>query len=89
MKIVTCTKCTWWDSIDKAKSSIVPICPFCNAPLLQHDEKVWSKGILSYDEEHPGYLDFLEYLKGQSFKSMKDGYKQFKLENPDSLYKTV
>lgn len=64
--------CTWNESIHKvSKTRSLPCCPHCGSVLFELDsEDEWLKGAAKYDKDHPGYLDFIKWLKGKCFPGL-------------------
>lgn len=75
-RIVYGAVCSWWDSIDKvaSKPSGLPCCPECGGPLFEvATPEDWWAGAWRYQaESEPGYVLFLEWLRGRCFPG-RDG----------------
>jgi len=76
-RIVYGARCTWWDSIDKvAHNGLLPCCPHCGGVLYENrDAKEWWDSVDAFEAKgHPGYHDFIEWLRGKCFPN-KDAAK--------------
>lgn len=76
--------CTWWGNIQdvgirriKALGTIdasLPCCPFCKNMLFEHanEEEFLSGARTHEDDGHPGYVEFILWLKGKKcFKTIQ------------------
>jgi len=71
--------CVWWGGIEEAGkhhsgTPYLPGCPHCGNGLMQVDDpKVWWDGVDRYEKDgHPGYRDFISWLKGKCFRTRED-----------------
>lgn len=76
-RIVYGARCTWWDSIDQvgfvvpASGHRLPVCPHCGSPLFEvASEAEWWDGARLHEQDEPGYVTFLEWLRGQCFPTL-------------------
>lgn len=82
--IVYGVSCVWWDSIDKVSKNEVglPCCPHCKGVLFQIEEAEWDIAIKKYEQSgHPGYIDFLTWLRGKCFLTQAEAEAAFKRPN--------
>lgn len=83
MRIVYGAGCTWWDSIDKVKTtpSGLPCCPKCGGVLLEvENEEVWWSGAEDYERESvPGYKTFLVWSRGRCFRTFPESWAAYGL----------
>ena len=74
-RVVYGSRCSWWDSIDKASAtgSGLPVCPFCKCPLFEMEsEEEWWKNVDSHEKKsHPGYRGMIEWGRGKCFPGYK------------------
>ena len=74
-RVVYGARCSWWGSITDVatKPSGLPCCPHCGGVLMEVDnEGVWWTGARRYEADgHPGYVDFLTWLRGRCFPSLE------------------
>lgn len=81
-RVVYGEKCTWWGPVQDAAltEDYIPICPECKGTLLQVDsEEDFFIAIHNYQNgfgpgrkrlrKHPGYVDFMRWLKRRCFMS--------------------
>lgn len=64
--------CVWWDdkALVGAKPSGLPCCPVCGGVLFEVEEDDWFRDAATYEQNgHPGYLDFLTWLRGKCFRT--------------------
>ncbi|MCC8949310.1 hypothetical protein H8A97_30465 [Bradyrhizobium sp. Arg62] len=78
-RIVYGFRCVWWDGIEKVGSKGqgplggLPCCPHCGSPLFEMPSpKEWWDGVERHQANgHPGYRDFIEWLKGRCFPTVQ------------------
>jgi hypothetical protein len=81
LKIVYGVNCVWWDTIDKCvtRENNLPCCPHCKSVLFEaSSEEEWYKKIDNWEETHPGYKKFMDWLKGKCFKTRGIAEEQYK-----------
>lgn len=73
-RIVYGAQCMWWGDIkDIGKRGsgdvTIPCCPHCSGVLFEmRNPEEWWKGVDEFQEKgHPGYHDFIAWLKGKCF----------------------
>lgn len=70
-RVVYGARCSWWDTIDSiaTTASGLPCCPRCYGPLFETDSlETWFRDARRYETDgHPGYVAFLEWLRGKCF----------------------
>ena len=80
-RIVYGARCLWWESIDKVatKPSGLPCCPWCGGVLLEVDsEAEWWAGARRHEaEKEPGYVAFLEWLRGRCYSTINDARRAY------------
>ena len=78
-RIVYGMRCVWWDGIEKVGRTpprggiSVPCCPHCGGVLYEMPSpKEWWAGVDKHQAAgHPGYRDFIEWLKGKCFPTVQ------------------
>lgn len=74
--VVTGAICTWWGEIGdasrtKLSSSSIPCCPHCGSPLFEFESpRAWWKMVHKFDADHPGYNQFISWLRGRCFPTI-------------------
>lgn len=65
--------CTWWGSIYEAGNKGIPCCPYCNSNLMEYPSiEAWNKDVEKHEVNgHPGYIAFIQWLRGKCFKNHK------------------
>lgn len=74
-RIVSGTICSWWGTIEEASRNTdgLPHCPYCSLPLFEFEtSRAWWQMVHHYDASHPGYNQFIGWLEGKCFPSIKD-----------------
>lgn len=83
-RIVHGATCAWWDSIDKVGSTAsgLPACPHCGGVLFEcPNEQSWWEGAEKWEQDgHPGYVAFLEWLRGKCFANLTVAREVYELE---------
>ena len=84
-RIVCGARCLWWDSIDKAASRGIPVCPFCGSPLYEFEsEESWFRAVRKHEENgSPGYTDFIRWLRGKCFPTTEKAQLQYQAEKKE------
>lgn len=72
-RIVYGSVCSWWDNIYKVTKTntvpSIPCCPHCGGPLFEMpDLTTWYSAVEEYARDHPGYREFIDWLRGKCFK---------------------
>lgn len=85
-RFVYSARCTWFGSInDVGMRGTLPCCPHCGSVLFEcPDVSYWNKAVDEYDEHHPGYKDFIEWLRTRHFMSYPDAEKAYHSETGKS-----
>jgi len=60
-----------WEKIASTESHIIPHCPMCGGVGMQMEAKDWFASAKNYqDDDHPGYVRFLETHKEVCMKGI-------------------
>lgn len=73
-RVVHGARCMWWESISEVGKSAsgIPICPHCGGVLfeVENAREWWDQVQRHEDDGHPGYSDFIRWLRGRCFPSL-------------------
>lgn len=59
----------WTDDWDQLNTKRIPCCPKCGCPGRQTDGRGWDKGAREFDQQQPGYVEFLNAHKAECLKA--------------------
>lgn len=79
-RIVYGALCIWWDGIEKVgRNGVLPCCPHCKGVLFEmNSPKQWWDGVEAHEANgHPGYRDFIEWLKGKCYPTTHEAKKAY------------
>lgn len=82
-RIVYGAMCMWWDSIEKAAQlkNGLPCCPHCRGVLYEvASEEVWMDGVKKHAISKPGYVEFIQWMRGRCFASPQAAIAQYEEE---------
>ncbi len=85
-RIVYSAYCTWWGSIyDVVLNDNLPVCPYCGSALFEMSNiGQWYHVVDKYEASGaPGYRDFIDWVRGKCFKTMKEAEDAFLLSLDD------
>lgn len=77
-RVVYGARCVWWDGIEKvgkitaSNGASLPCCPHCRGMLFEIPTPTeWWASVEKHQKNgHPGYREFVEWLKGKCFPTI-------------------
>lgn len=95
-RVVCGVNCTWWGIIQEvapipnmrgSRGKPLPGCPHCHGVLFQfNDMDEWMRKAREFEsKDHPGYVEFIQWLRGHCFPSMTIALVEYRLKTGKSV----